>query len=110
MQALAFIFILIYSFFMICMIGSLDQMTKQLIRMNIRLDEVIRNMGGVIASRYSRLNTRKQACEEINKMFGLDIDVVFREDYREADDEMMFAGDTGEKGTMSAMAIDLRTN
>ena len=73
-------------------------------------DEVIRNMGGVIASRYSRLNTRKQACEEINKMFGLDIDVVFREDYREADDEMMFAGDTGEKGTMSAMAIDLRTN
>ena len=42
MQALAFIFILIYSFFMICMIGSLDQMTKQLIRMNIRLDEVIK--------------------------------------------------------------------
>lgn len=73
-------------------------------------DEVIRNQGGTIASRYSRLNTRKKACEEINKMFGLDLDVVFREDYREADDEMMFAGDTGEKGTMSAMAIDLRTN
>lgn len=73
-------------------------------------DEVIRNMGGTIASRYSRLNTRKQACEEINKMFGLDIDVIFREDYREADDEMMFAGETGEEGKMSAMAIDLRTN
>ena len=73
-------------------------------------DEVIRNMGGTIASRYSRLNVRKKACEEINKMFGLDLDVVFREDYREADDEIMFAGATGEEGKMSPMAIDLRTN
>ena len=48
-------------------------------------DEVIRNMGGTIASRYSRLNARRKACEEINKMFGLDIDCQFREDYREAD-------------------------
>ena len=72
-------------------------------------DEVIRNMGGTIASRYSRLNARKQACEQINKMFGLDIDVQFREDYREADDEMMFAGETGDSG-MSALAVDLRTN
>ena len=72
-------------------------------------DEVIRNMGGTIASRYSRLNARKQACKEINKMFGLNIDCQFREDYREADDEMMFAGQTGDEG-MTAMAIDLRTN
>ena len=72
-------------------------------------DEVIRNMGGTIASRYSRLNARKKACEQINKMFGLDLDCEFREDYREADDEMMFAGQTGDGG-MSAMAIDLRTN
>lgn len=72
-------------------------------------DEVIRNLGGTIASRYSRLNARKQACKEINKMFGLNIDCQFREDYREADDEMMFAGQTGDEG-MSAMAIDLRTN
>lgn len=72
-------------------------------------DEVIRNMGGTIASRYSRLNARKKACEEINKMFGLDIDCQFREDYREADDEMMFAGETGDEG-MSALAVDLRTN
>lgn len=44
-------------------------------------DEVDRNMGGVIASRYSRLYMRKQACEQINKMFGLNIDVEFRKDY-----------------------------
>lgn len=72
-------------------------------------EEAIRNMGGTIASRYSRLNARKRACEEINKMFNLDLDVRFREDYREADDEVMFAGETGENGKMTDMAIDLRT-
>lgn len=71
-------------------------------------DEVTRNQGGVIASRYSRLNARRQACEEINKMFGLDIDVDYRQDYREADDEVMFAGDTGDNSA-SDMAIDIRT-
>lgn len=46
-------------------------------------DEVMRNMGGVIASRYSRLEMRRQACEQINEMFGLNIDVDYREDFRE---------------------------
>lgn len=72
-------------------------------------DEVTRNQGGVIASRWSRLNSRRQACDKINEMFGLDISVNFREDYREADDEVMFAGDTGDN-SMSTMAIDIRTN
>ena len=45
----------------------------------------------------------------INKMFGLDIEVDYREDYREADDEIMFAGQTGD-GTAKAMAVDIRTN
>lgn len=58
-------------------------------------DEVIRNQGGTIASRYSRLNARREAARQINDMFGLDIEVNFREDYREADDEVMFAGETG---------------
>ena len=73
-------------------------------------DEVIRNMGGTIASRYSRLNERRTACDKINKMFGLNIECNFREDYREADDEVMFEGETGENGKMRDMAIDLRTN
>ena len=72
-------------------------------------DEVVRNQGGTIASRYSRLNARRQACEMINKMFGLNIEVDYREDYREADDEIMFAGQTGDN-TASAMAIDVRAN
>lgn len=47
-------------------------------------DEVSRNQGGVVASRYPRLESRKQACEKINKMFGLNIEV----EYRESIDEM----------------------
>ena len=79
-------------------------------------DEVLRNQGGTIASRYSRLNARRQSADQINKMFGLNIEVNFREDYREADDEIMFKGATGserdEKGVISGtpVAIDLRTN
>lgn len=70
-------------------------------------DEVMRNMGGTIASRYSRLNARRQACEEINRLFGLDISVDYRQDYREADDEYMITGDT-EDDTVSTTAIDVR--
>lgn len=72
-------------------------------------DEVIRNQGGTIASRYSRLQARRNACDEINKMFGLEIEVDYRDDFREADDEVMFRGMTGDN-TQTDMAIDLRTN
>ena len=44
-------------------------------------DEVARTQGGVVASRYSRLESRRQACRQINKMFGLDIWVDYREDF-----------------------------
>lgn len=71
-------------------------------------DEVVRNQGGTIASRYSRLESRRKACEQINNMFGLDIDCDYREDYREADDETMFAGESGDE-SMTDMVIDLRT-
>ena len=72
-------------------------------------DEVMRNQGGTIASRYSRLNARKQACEEINRMFGLNIDCRYREDFREADDEVMFHGETGDDNKATDMVVDLRT-
>lgn len=49
-------------------------------------DEVTRNQGGTIASRYSRLETRRQACEQINKMFGLNIWCDYREDYQKIGD------------------------
>lgn len=43
-------------------------------------DEVQRNMGGVLASRNSPLQMRRQAADEINKMFNLNIEVDYRED------------------------------
>ena len=46
-------------------------------------DEVTRNQGGTIASRYSRLQSRRMACEQINKMFGLNVQCDYREDYQE---------------------------
>lgn len=49
-------------------------------------DEVTRNQGGTIASRYSRLNARRDACKQINEMFGLDIWCDYREDYQTIDD------------------------
>lgn len=57
-------------------------------------DEVVRAQGGTIASRYPRLNARREAAEQINKMFGLNIEVDFRPDFREADDDVMLKDDT----------------
>lgn len=73
-------------------------------------DEVLRSQGGTIASRYSRLEMRRQACEQINSMFPeLNISCDYRDDFREADDETMLTGDTGD-GTQKDTVIDLRTN
>lgn len=49
-------------------------------------DEVTRNQGGTIASRYGRLEARREACRQINNLFGLDIWVNYREDYQQIED------------------------
>lgn len=48
-------------------------------------DEVTRNQGGTIASRYSRLESRRQAVNKINTMFGTNIEVNYREDFQQVD-------------------------
>lgn len=55
-------------------------------------DEVNSNLGGVAAQRFCRLNARRQAANKINKMFGLSIEVDFREEVKE-----MFKKDSGEE-------------
>lgn len=60
-------------------------------------DEVTRSMGGTIASRQSRLEMRKEACEQINKMFGLNISVEYREDFREFDDYNVTNGEDSDR-------------
>lgn len=50
-------------------------------------DEVTRNQGGTIASRYSRLEMRRKAVKKINKMFGTNIEVNYREDFQQVSDD-----------------------
>lgn len=50
-------------------------------------DEVTRNQGGTIASRYSRLQARREAVDKINAMFGTNISVGYREDFQENADD-----------------------
>ena len=50
-------------------------------------DEVTRNQGGTVASRYSRLESRRQACKQINEMFGLDIWVDYREGFQDVEEQ-----------------------
>lgn len=65
-------------------------------------DEVQRNLGGTIASRYSRLFMRQQACEQINKMFGLNISVDYREDMQVLDEaDLSNETDVGKGGENS---------
>lgn len=60
-------------------------------------DEVQSNLGAVEAQRYVRLNMRRQACKQINRMFGLNIWVDFRQDLNTVD---------GESGTVSRETSD----
>lgn len=50
-------------------------------------DEVATNLGGVEAQRFCRLNARRKAADQINKMFGLNIQVDFRQDNKEKEVE-----------------------
>ena len=60
-------------------------------------DEVNRGLGGVFASRYSGLLSRRQACEQINEMFGLNLSVEYRNE-SETDYVKEEAEDTKEEG------------
>lgn len=57
-------------------------------------DEVSSSQGSTISSRYSRLESRRQAVEKINEMFGLDIEVNYREDFQNIDLDMPNGTDT----------------
>lgn len=56
-------------------------------------DEVTRNQGSTVASRYSRLEARREACKTINEMFSLDIWCDYREDYQALTEQVIEAGD-----------------
>ena len=58
-------------------------------------DEVQRNQGGTIASRYSRLEARREAVDKINRMFGTDISVDYREDLQITNNNVNVTGNEG---------------
>ena len=60
-------------------------------------DEVNRGLGGVFASRYSGLLSRRQSCDQINEMFGLNLSVEYRNE-SETDYVKAEAEDTMEGG------------
>ena len=45
----------------------------------VNVYEVEQGMGGVMAARFSRLTAREQAAEQVNKMFGYNIEPVFND-------------------------------
>ena len=55
-------------------------------------DEVQRNQGGTVASRYSRLEARREAVDKINRMFGTDISVDYREDLQITNNDVNVTG------------------
>lgn len=58
-------------------------------------DEVVRSQGGVVASRYSRLQARQTAIERFNEIYGTTASVAFREDVSEggAENEQIYDAD-----------------
>lgn len=71
-------------------------------------DEVVRSLGGTFASRYSRLNARRQAADQINRMFGTNIEVDFREDYRQIDDQFMIELDQNGEVVTDTMVREVK--
>ena len=71
-------------------------------------DEAIRSMGGTIASRQSRLEMRRECFDKVNRMFGTNIEVNYREDFRELDDEFALENETVGGGD-KIIVRDLRT-
>lgn len=60
-------------------------------------DEVTRNLGGTVASRYSRLEMRRQACGQINRMFPeLHVECDYREDFQELTERIDPLGEDGD--------------
>ena len=75
-------------------------------------DEVMSNLGSVQAQRYVMLNSRRKAAEQINKMFGTDIEVNFRQDFSALNTQMPTTTTmtTGSAKSIDARAVDLPQN
>ena len=75
-------------------------------------DEVMSNLGSVQAQRYIMLNSRRKAADQINKMFGTNIEVNFRQDFSALNTEMPTTTTmtTGSRENIEARKVENHNN
>lgn len=63
-------------------INNVDTKKERMLSSEVNLQQ-----GDTTTSRYSRLEARREACDQINRMFGLDISVDYRTEFIDEDGE-----------------------
>ena len=78
--------------------------TDRVKRERLLAAEIAGDKAASVAQQFVRLNTRKQACKEINKMFGTNIEVTYRrlDDMALLDYELQVEGVAQNMATASA--------
>lgn len=81
--------------------------TDRVKRERLLAAEIAGDKASSVAQQFVRLEPRKKACEEINKMFGLDVQVTYRrlDDLAMLDYELAVEGTEGNLATVSANDI-----
>lgn len=74
--------------------------TDRVKRERLLAAEIAGDKAASVAQQFVRLNPRKKACEEINKMFGLDVEVT----YRRLDDMALLDYELGVEGLADNIA------
>ena len=84
--------------------------TDRVKRERLLAAEIAGDKAASVAQQFTRLNPRKKACEQINKMFGLDLDVTYRrlDDLAMLDEELMIEGVAMNPATASANDIQMQ--
>ena len=84
--------------------------TDRVKRERLLAAEITGDKAASVAQQFTRLNPRKKACEQINKMFGLNLDVTYRrlDDLAMLDEELMIEGISQNPATASANDIQIQ--
>ena len=84
--------------------------TDRVKRERLLAAEIAGDKAASVAQQFTRLNPRKNACEQINKMFGLNLDVTYRrlDDLAMLDEELMIEGISQNPATASANDIQMQ--
>lgn len=83
--------------------------TDRVKRERLLAAEIAGDKASSVAQQFIRLNPRKKACEQINKMFGLNLDVTYRrlDDLALLDEELLIEGIDENPATASANDLSM---